>query len=379
LAAGALPGEPRDDNRIAITAAVRHREAWERLEVAWEALSEQFAAVGRVGSQCLGVLNGALDTETAAPHAAELDGALAELGRLRLVGQQFVEGTDEETIRWAERDRDGAGSLHLAPLEVGPRLWDVLFGKLRVVVATSATLKAGRDMSFAARRIGLEAPEMLELGSPFDYRRAALLALVEGLPEPNAPGFAEGLAGAIAELAQASQGRAIALFTSNALLSRVAELVRPRMEQLGIVTLAQGIDGTPRWMVEQLRSQPATLLLGSASFWEGVDIRGDALSLVMITRLPFDVPSDPVARARAEQYPNPFIDYQLPTAVLRFRQGFGRLIRHRDDCGVVAVLDRRLWEKRYGRAFIEALPECSRVAGPPRAVARAVAEWLDGA
>lgn len=378
LAAGALPGQPGDDNRMAITAAVRHRESWEQLEVAWEAFKEHLSATVRVGSQCMGALKGALEADSAAPHAAELDGALAELGRLGLVGQQFVEETDEETIRWAERDRDGAGSLHLAPLEVGPRLWDVLFGKRRVVVATSATLKAGRDLSFAARRIGLEAPEMLELGSPFDYRRAALLALVEGLPEPNEPGFAEGLAEAIAELAQASQGRAIALFTSNALLSRVAELVRPRMERLGIVTLAQGIDGTPRWMVEQLRSQPATLLLGSVSFWEGVDIRGDALSLVMITRLPFDVPSDPVARARAEQYPNPFIDYQLPSAVLRFRQGFGRLIRHKDDRGVVAVLDRRLWEKRYGKAFIDAIPPCTRVAGAPRAIARAVEEWLGG-
>jgi DNA polymerase-3 subunit epsilon/ATP-dependent DNA helicase DinG len=219
---------------------------------------------------------------------------------------------------------------------------------------------------------------MLELGSPFDYERAALLAAVDDLPEPNHPEFPAALARAIGELALASGGRAMALFTSNALLRHVATLVRPVVEQHGIVVLAQGIDGTPRWITEELRENPATLVLGSASFWEGVDVRGDALSLVMITRLPFDVPTDPVARARAEQYDDPFNQYQVPAAILRFRQGFGRLIRDRRDRGVVAVFDRRLWEKRYGRQFIDSLPPCTRFKGPTSEVARRIEEWLAG-
>ncbi|HEY4669278.1 MAG TPA: helicase C-terminal domain-containing protein, partial [Tepidiformaceae bacterium] len=242
--------------------------------------------------------------------------------------------------------------------------------------ATSATLSAAGSMEYAERRLGLERPEKLRLGSPFDYRSSTLLAAFSDVPEPNAPGYSEALAAAIVELVKASDGRALALFTSHASLKRVASLVRQPLEDSGIVVLAQGIDGPPRQLTENLIQNPRTLVLGTSSFWEGVDVRGDALSLLIIARLPFAVPSDPIYRARSEQYDNPFNEYALPAAILRFRQGFGRLIRDREDRGVVAVLDRRVYEKQYGAQFIKGLPECTRIRGDTADVADHVRDWL---
>jgi DNA polymerase-3 subunit epsilon/ATP-dependent DNA helicase DinG len=374
-AVGALPARDGEADRLLLGPLARREPAWEQVEDLWEALRAQLERIGRAGQDAARLVAGA-PVEAAQELAGEFQGALRRLAELQALGETLVTTAGADVITWAARDREGIGSLHMAPLDVGPLLWEHLFEPRRVVVATSATLSANHDMSFAAGRLGLQDPEMLELGSPFDYERAALLAAVDDLPEPNHPEFPAALARAIGELALASGGRAMALFTSNALLRHVASLVRPVVEQHGIVVLAQGIDGTPRWITEQLRENPATLVLGSASFWEGVDIRGDALSLVMITRLPFDVPTDPVARARAEQYDDPFNQYQVPAAILRFRQGFGRLIRDRRDRGVVAVFDRRLWEKRYGRQFIDSLPTCTRFKGPTSEVARRIEEWL---
>jgi DNA polymerase-3 subunit epsilon/ATP-dependent DNA helicase DinG len=168
----------------------------------------------------------------------------------------------------------------------------------------------------------------------------------------------------------------LALFTSNAALRRVADLVKPELEAAGIIALAQGVDGSPKQLTDQLRNNPRTLILGTSSFWEGVDIRGEALSLLMITRLPFGVPTDPVFRARSEQYNDPFGEYSLPAAILNFRHGFGRPIRVTEARGVVGLLDRRIWEKRYGRQFIDSLPRCSKLKAPAVTVAYHTREWL---
>ncbi|GIW12867.1 MAG: DNA polymerase III subunit epsilon [Tepidiforma sp.] len=374
-ALGLLPGRGAEADRVLLNSIARREPAWEQAEQIWSSLASQLERIERAGQEA-GRLLASAQVEAAEQLSAEFQSALRRLSELHRLGETLVSAPGSEVITWASRDRDGVGSLHMAPLEVGPLLWEQLFEPRRAVVATSATLSANHDMSFAAARLGLRNPETLELGSPFDYRNAALLAAVDDLPEPNHPEFPVALATAIAELAKASQGRALALFTSNALLRQVAGLVRPLVEPSGVVVLAQGLDGSPRWITEQLRENPSTLVLGSASFWEGVDVRGDALSLVMVTRLPFDVPTDPVARARAEQYDDPFNQYQVPAAILRFRQGFGRLIRDKQDRGVVAVLDRRLWEKRYGQKFVDSLPPCTRFRGSTAAVARAIEEWL---
>ena len=232
-------------------------------------------------------------------------------------------------------------------------------------------------MAFAARRLGFEDPETLQLGSPFDYPTATLLCAVDGVPDPSDRDYLDGVAAAVVELTLASEGRALALFTSNAALRRVAELVKPELEAAGILALAQGVDGSPEAAHRPApKSNHRTLILGTSSFWEGVDIRGEALSLLMIARLPFGVPTDPVYRARSEQYDDPFGEYSLPAAILKFRQGFGRLIRDKTDRGVVALLDRRAWEKRYGKQFIDSLPPCSKLKAPADVVAHHTREWL---
>ncbi|MEO9253909.1 MAG: helicase C-terminal domain-containing protein [Tepidiformaceae bacterium] len=232
-------------------------------------------------------------------------------------------------------------------------------------------------MDYAVRRLGFESPETLKLGSPYDYKRSTLLAAFTDVPEPNDPAYTNAVAEAVTQLGRASGGRALALFTSHAALRNTAAIVRRELESDGIVVLAQGVDGSPRQLIDHLKANPRTVLLGTSSFWEGVDVRGDALSMLIIARLPFAVPSDPVYKARSEQYENPFGQFALPGAILRFRQGFGRLIRDRSDRGVVAVLDRRIWEKSYGRDFVAALPECTRIKADTATVADRSREWLE--
>jgi DNA polymerase-3 subunit epsilon/ATP-dependent DNA helicase DinG len=244
------------------------------------------------------------------------------------------------------------------------------------VIATSATLAAGGDMRYSASRIGMPEADSLQLGSPFDYRSATLLAAVDDLPAPDQRSHSAACGEAIASLAAAAGGRTLALFTSHASLREAAAAARPLLEREGISVLVQGDDGNPRQLTDALKLDARSVIFGTASFWEGVDIRGEALSLLVIARLPFAVPTDPIYRARSEQFDSPFGEYALPSAILRFRQGFGRLIRDRNDRGVVAILDRRIFEKSYGRQFVSALPECSKVKGPVDVVAQRTHEWL---
>ncbi len=366
---------PGEDDRQLLTPALRHGDRWEVVEEAWDGLLRTIREVEARGTTAAKAVAEAA-VESADVLASEFETALRRVQEVHLLAELLMGSPGEDTIVWTGRDREGNGTLNSAPLEVGPRLWEELFSKTGTLIATSATLSANGDMGFAARRLGLEDPETLQLGSPFNYRRATLLAAVEDVPDPAARDYLDAVARAIIELTHASGGRALALFTSNAALRRVADLVRAELNASGILALAQGVDGSPRQLTEQLRSNPRTLVLGTASFWEGIDIRGDALSMLIIARLPFGVPSDPVFKARSEQYPSPFNDYALPSAILRFRQGFGRLIRDKSDRGVVAVLDRRLWEKQYGKAFLNSLPECTRLKAPAREVGNAVRDWL---
>jgi DNA polymerase-3 subunit epsilon/ATP-dependent DNA helicase DinG len=267
-------------------------------------------------------------------------------------------------------------SANSAPLDVGPTLARALWARRRTVIATSATLSAGGSMRYTAGRLGLPEADAMQLGSPFDHQRSTLLATVAGLPAPTEPGFDAAAGGALVRLIEAAEGRALALFTSHGALRASAERARGPLARSGIRLLVQGIDGTPRQLAEMLRSDARVAVFGTSSFWEGVDVRGRALSLVAIVRLPFAVPTDPVQRARAEQYDDPFREFSLPHAILRFRQGFGRLIRDRTDRGVVVVLDRRISDRSYGSEFLQGLPRCARAHGSVESVARRVAEWL---
>ena len=196
------------------------------------------------------------------------------------------------------------------------------------------------------------------------------------MPGPGERGYQHALEESLIDLTLASEGRALALFTSHGALRAAARGVRDALEETGIVVLAQGVDGSPARVLNALRENPRSLVLGTASLWEGVDIPGDTISLLVIARLPFAVPTDPVYAARSDQYEDPFGRYAIPQAIVRFRQGFGRLIRRRDDRGIVAVLDGRVSSKRYGGSFIRSLPPVALEKLPRHAMADSAAEWL---
>ncbi|HKS92929.1 MAG TPA: helicase C-terminal domain-containing protein, partial [Tepidiformaceae bacterium] len=365
-----------DDDKLLITRGVRAQETWAAVELAWSVLDEALGGVASaVSAAARGIVTDAI--EHAEAFATEIETVKRKLDDTRAEMRSLMDEANDATIVWVGRDREGLGTLNAAPLEVGPRLFDELWSGLRTVVATSATLSADGDMRYSVDRLGFEQPETLQLGSPFDYASSTLLTSFTDLPDPGAREYTAAAAEAIIELTLASQGRAMALFTSHAAVRATADVVRPRLEAAGIVVMAQGIDGHPGQLRDGLKMNPRTLVLGTSSLWEGVDIRGDALSMLIIAKLPFGVPTDPVHQARSERYDNPFMQYALPSAILRFRQGFGRLIRDRQDRGVVAVLDSRIWSKRYGSSFVGALPGCTKFRGAVADVALRAEEWLD--
>ncbi|MCC7365980.1 MAG: 3'-5' exoribonuclease [Dehalococcoidia bacterium] len=365
-----------DEDKVLLDRSLRAQPAWTDTELAWQALDRALVDVtAKAGAAAKLIADTALVEEPDA-IAGEIDSAARKVEELRSLLAQLMAANDDGTIVWIGRDGRDTASVSSAPLDVGPTLWDELFAKKRTVVATSATLAAAGSMEFAARRMGFEKPETLQLGSPYDYEASTLLAALTDIPEPNDRAYHPAVAEAVIRLVRASEGRALALFTSHEALRRVAEIVRPVLEEEGIAVLAQGVDGSPKRLQENLIASPRSVILGTQSFWEGVDIRGDALSLLIIARLPFTPPTDPVHRARGEQYDNPFGQYALPAAILKFRQGFGRLIRDRNDRGVVAVLDRRIFSSRYGEDFVRALPRCTRIKTTTDVIALRTREWL---
>ena len=372
--AGFLPGG--DEDKRLVDRSLRAQPAWSEPERLWTALDTALSnAVNRAEAAAKLIVDTA-PVESPDAIAGEILSAARKLQEQRTLLDRLMSTTDPGTVVWLGRERDRSATLHSAPLEVGTLLWEELLSRKRTVVATSATLSAGGSMDFAARRLGFDQPETVRLGSPFDYRRAAILCATNDIPEPNQPGYDEAVARALVQLVRASDGHALVLFTSHGALRRTAESIREDLEREGIGVLAQGIDGPPRQLTENLKAQPRSVILGTSSFWEGVDIRGDALTLLVIARLPFGVPTDPVYRARSEQYDDPFQQFALPSAILRFRQGFGRLIRDRSDLGAVVVLDRRIFEKRYGQQFVDALPDCRRIKAESAVIADEVRAWL---
>ncbi len=363
---------------LRISRSSRAQPDWSDLEIAWEncdvALAEAQKKVERLYRH-LDVLSlrDAGDWDTL---ASSFENWLEEAGDLRgrlrtLVSADF----QDERIDWVAQERDSTLVFHSAPLDVGPTLKSELFDQKESVVLSSATLTAQGSFNFIRHRLGLEEAEELRVGSPFDYKRAALLAIADDIPPPGARGYREALERGLAAVVKETRGHTLALFTSHSALRAARQTLIETVEEDGIPVLAQGVDGSPHRVMRRFIDNPASVLLGASSFWEGVDMPSGVLKALVLAKLPFNVPSDPIFAARGEQYDNSFSQYAVPKAVLRFRQGFGRLIRNARDRGVVLVLDRRVLTKSYGRAFLDSLPECTLKIGPMASIAEAIGRW----
>ncbi|MCX6012055.1 MAG: exonuclease domain-containing protein [Chloroflexi bacterium] len=361
---------------LRIVPGIRSQAGWYKVEISWENLSVLFKDI----TNSLNTLYSRL--EVFSGNSAIDDIQLDITSALHMGTDIFSHINDlvfspqDDYIYWISLNNTGESTLSGAPLHVGKILQQKLYTNKDTVILTSATLSTAGNFEYIKERLGLEFVNELGLDSPFDYKSAALVYVPCDIPEPGKAGFHEALARILISLCKTSQGRALVLFTSYALLRNTYDAIKAPLEEDSIMVLGQGIDGSARRLLETFKTSPRTVLLGAASFWEGIDVVGETLSILVIVRLPFSVPSDPVFSARSEMFDNPFNQYAVPQAIIRFKQGFGRLIRSNTDRGAAIVLDRRIQSKNYGSLFIKSLPPATIVSGYSLDLPNTIKKWL---
>ena len=364
-----------------IVPATRAQPAWGDVEVAWDETQHSLQPlIGILGKLAQGL---AEIVDALREEDEELYGSLTNLYRriseFYTNMEALVFNPEPDRIYWVEAQSNNPRlAVNAAPLHIGPLMDHYLWREKMSVILTSATLTTGGDFDYLRGRLNAADAYDLALGSPFDYESAAMLYLVNDIPEPNdRHGHQRAVENGLIQLCRATGGRALVLFTSYDQLKRTSSAIGPVLANDGIMVYEQGEGASSNTLLETFRTSDRAVLLGTRAFWEGVDIPGEALSVLVIVKLPFDVPSDPIVAARSETFEDPFYQYSLPEAILRFRQGFGRLIRTQYDRGIIAVFDRRILTKRYGRMFIDSLPTCTVRVGPLANLAHSAAKWLN--
>jgi ATP-dependent DNA helicase DinG len=359
----------------------RDHEAFSALQAQWTTLAEYFEVI----SEAMVRLNKALgklreyDIPAYDDFIASTEAAAQYLEDVRHQIHSFTMEPDANSIYWLSvgNPQVELPELHSAPLHVGPIVEQVLWLKKETVVLTSATLRTGDNFHYINERLYAENAESVEVGSPFDYASSTLLYIPNDMPEPSErQAYQRAVERGIIELAAALNGRVLVLFTSYSQLRETSQAVTPRLALGGIAVYDQSDGSSRQALVDGFKTSEKAVLLGTRSFWEGIDIPGESLSAVVITRLPFSVPTDPIFAARSEKYTDSFNAYAVPDAVLRFRQGFGRLIRTKSDRGIIAVFDSRIINKSYGNVFLDSLPECTVKTGSLENLAAAATDWL---
>ncbi len=371
--------------QLRVLPGTRTLPLWDEVELSWENLNNVLVAmIKRLEKLASGFaeLLQIEEFEDGEQLLLSLQNLVSSFTEIQQNLNSIIAAPQNEMIYWVEVFK-GHLSLHAAPLHIGPLVEKHIFHEKETVILTSATLRTAHaghgQVNFDYLRERLHAHEANELavGSPFDYDRSTLLYLVSDMPEPRHPGYQRYLEEAIVAVAKALGGRTLVLFTAYGQLITTGRAIAAPLAEAGITVLLQSEGGSRQHLLEQFKAPDArAVLLGTRSFWEGVDVPGPALQAVLITKLPFDVPSDPIFAARSETFESPFFQYAIPEAVLRFRQGFGRLIRRRNDEGVVVILDKRVISKRYGQSFLEALPECVVVRQRHERLTELIARWF---
>jgi DNA polymerase-3 subunit epsilon/ATP-dependent DNA helicase DinG len=370
--------ERRDDS-VRLTPALREDEGWPEVSVAAEnavtALTALDAGLRRAVAGVRDWLGG-----------TEPDQGIRELeiirGRLEAASRVLDEAVltpDANRVYWFTLlSRTENLVLRAAPINVGSLLRERVYRDRHSTVFTSATLAVGGTFDYFKSRVGLgHEVEELILPSPFDFMHQALVCLPTDLPAPEDEMFDQEVEEIVASVARRVGGRTLVLFTSHRQLRDVHAALKHRVDLDEVLILGQGIDGQRRQLLKSFEEAERPLLLGTSSFWEGIDVPGERLSCVIMVRLPFPVPTEPVYAARAEQVRDGFTQLALPQAALRLKQGFGRLIRRSTDRGAVVILDNRILGRDYGKAFLDVLPPASRFVGPATEIADRVGNWLE--
>ena len=360
----------KEEINLRITEDIIKREGWENVDKKFSILRIRLKELHEEIKAITDILIDYEVENDIAKLIVEFKGVSNKLDYYSDVISTFLSREDDGFVRWVE-GRMGRGGilsgLGLSPLDISSTLKERLYSKCKTVVMTSATLAVNNNFGFLKSGLGLEDEQRVDeliLPSPFNYEEQLLLAIPDDIPEPGNVGYAEAISELIRDAVKASKGNALILFTSYTLLETVYRKIHEELEDEGILALKQGAFPRAK-LLDKFRIEDNSVLFATDSFWEGVDVPGDALKLVIITRLPFRVPTEPIIEARVEymenQGLNSFMDYSVPVAVLKFKQGFGRLIRTKTDKGVVLVLDKRLISKFYGKFFLNSLPKCTKL------------------
>jgi DNA polymerase-3 subunit epsilon/ATP-dependent DNA helicase DinG len=368
------------DQKVRLTEQARTQPAWSEVDITWDNAGACLADV----SKALGILH-TLVTELEAYDVPDWEELLANLAAYRSHLDEIrnnlhviLASPTKDRILWVEQNiQDKVISLHNAPLHVGNLVQSHLLKPKDSVIFTSATLRTNNSFEYFRERLDLWEAEEAAVGSPFDYEKNTLLYLPTDIPEPNSPGHQKVVDQGLVELAKRIKGRTLVLYTAYSQLQNSARNIKDALAEAGIIVYQQGDGSSRRQILENFKNADKAVLLGTRSFWEGVDIPGPALSCVIIARLPFAVPTDPIISARSETFDDAFNQYSIPQAILMFRQGFGRLIRTKDDRGVVAVFDRRIITKSYGQTLLDSLPSLTEQRGLLADLPTIAENWID--